>query len=70
MIKQKYDSKFEKEIPIFDSDSKIKLKIIDKRMINNQSYIQKFIQEIEKSVVVKNFTEVEDMVESIFESMP
>ncbi len=26
--------------------------------------------ELENSIVVKNFTEVEDMIESIFESMP
>ncbi len=55
---------------MFDSESEVKLKIIDKRKIKSTSYISRFILEIENSVVVKNFTEVEDMVESIFESMP
>ncbi len=48
-------------------ESKIKLKIKYKRLVN-EKIIKDFLIEIENNIVVKNFTELEDMIENILES--
>jgi hypothetical protein len=45
------------------------LKIIERKIVENNK-IDKFLLQLDKNVVISSFGEVEDMVESIFESMP
>ena len=62
-------NKFQKELPLFNTENEIKLKIIDKK-IAEKNIIKELILQLENNVIVKHFTEVEDMIESIFEAMP
>lgn len=62
-------NKFQKELPLFNTENEIKLKIIDKKIAEN-NIIKELILQLENNVIVKHFTEVEDMIESIFEAMP
>ena len=62
-------NKFQKELPLFNTENEIKLKIIDKKIADN-NIIKELILQLENNVIVKHFTEVEDMIESIFEAMP
>ena len=56
-------------MPLFNTENEIKLKIIDKKIADN-NIIKELILQLENNVIVKHFTEVEDMIESIFEAMP